>query len=447
MINKPNIDTKIASLDVESLFTNVPVKDTIDIILNKIYNSDINPLDIPRNLLKKLLEICTMEAPFLSPDNKLYKQIDGVAMGSPLGVLFANFYMGHLEETLFKNNPHLKPKIYCRYVDDIFIAFDRQDTIDQLLFELNKSKLKFTIENSVENKLPFLDVLIQHQNDEFITSVYIKPSNKEFCLNGNSECSETFLNSTITSYVNRAYTHCSNIDNRKAEIKRVSKLLLNNNYKQAEIDKIIHHKEMQHNNNNVNNNVAESNTNNVIIYYRNIMSTAYKKDEKIMRRIIKNNVRIVDNNNALKFRIYYKNKKTSSLILKNNNNTVMLPELKRSHLVYSFKCNIGECEHHNSEYIGETETDLSRRLTMHKQNGAIKDHLKDIHNVGITRQILENNTKIIHYSHNHLELMISEAILIDKFKPIINTQKNNTNFRPTLKFMNNRQRVLNINNN
>ena len=41
--------------------------------------------------------------------------------------------------------------------------------------------------------------------------------------------------------------------------------------------------------------------------------------------------------------------------------------------------------------------------------------------------------------------MISEAILIDKFKPIINTQKNNTNFRPTLKFMNNRQRVLNIN--
>ena len=48
-----------------------------------------------------------MEAPFLSPDNKLYKQIDGVAMGSPLGVLFANLYMGHLEETLFKNNPHL----------------------------------------------------------------------------------------------------------------------------------------------------------------------------------------------------------------------------------------------------------------------------------------------------------------------------------------------------
>ena len=36
---------------------------------------------------------------FLTPDNRIYKQIDGVAMGSSLGPTFANFFMGYLKES------------------------------------------------------------------------------------------------------------------------------------------------------------------------------------------------------------------------------------------------------------------------------------------------------------------------------------------------------------
>ena len=42
------------------------------------------------------------------------------------------------------------------------------------------------MEKSNDNKLPFLDVLMQNLDDKFKTSVYIKPTNKELCLNGNS---------------------------------------------------------------------------------------------------------------------------------------------------------------------------------------------------------------------------------------------------------------------
>ena len=74
----------IASLDVESLFTNVPVDTTIDYILNNVYrHEELPPLDIPELLLKKMLELCTKESPFLSPRGRMYKQVDGVAMGSP----------------------------------------------------------------------------------------------------------------------------------------------------------------------------------------------------------------------------------------------------------------------------------------------------------------------------------------------------------------------------
>ena len=60
----------------------------------------------------------------------MYTQIDGVAMGSPLGVLFADFYMGVIEERVFSNQP--KPDIYCRYVDDTFVKTDSPEKVEEL---------------------------------------------------------------------------------------------------------------------------------------------------------------------------------------------------------------------------------------------------------------------------------------------------------------------------
>ncbi|XP_064089219.1 uncharacterized protein LOC135203418 [Macrobrachium nipponense] len=85
----------IASLDVESLFTNVPVDETIDIIMDRVYRDPSTaPLNIPEASLHTLLDICTKRAPFSTHRGQMFCQKDGVAMGSPLGVLFANFYMG-----------------------------------------------------------------------------------------------------------------------------------------------------------------------------------------------------------------------------------------------------------------------------------------------------------------------------------------------------------------
>ena len=96
----------LASLDVENLFTNVPVGETIDIILNNCYSHDkLPPPDIPRNTLQQLLEICTTETPFRTADGKIYQQIDGVSMGSSLGNTFANLYMAYLENNFLSNLP------------------------------------------------------------------------------------------------------------------------------------------------------------------------------------------------------------------------------------------------------------------------------------------------------------------------------------------------------
>ena len=57
-------------------------------------------------------------------DNDYYQQIDGVAMGSPLGPTLANAFLSYHEQTWLENCPsEFKPVLYRRYVDDIFVLF------------------------------------------------------------------------------------------------------------------------------------------------------------------------------------------------------------------------------------------------------------------------------------------------------------------------------------
>jgi len=101
----------IASLDVESLFTNVPVQETIDIILEHVYNHPtLKRPSIPQQSLRSLLLICTTQCPFRSAQGQLYVQTDGVSMGSPLGPTFANYYMCQIENNVI---PSLPRPLFC----------------------------------------------------------------------------------------------------------------------------------------------------------------------------------------------------------------------------------------------------------------------------------------------------------------------------------------------
>ena len=73
----------IASFDVESLFTNVPIEDTVQIILKQTYeHPTMPPPKIPKEIVTQLLLLCTKESPFHCPNGTLYQQINRVAMGS-----------------------------------------------------------------------------------------------------------------------------------------------------------------------------------------------------------------------------------------------------------------------------------------------------------------------------------------------------------------------------
>ena len=166
--------TFLCSFDISSLFTNIPLGETIQICADSLYESNLTPPIMDKNVFIELMNISTTSVEF-GFNNKMYKQIDGVAMGSPLGPALANIFAGYQEKKLLIGN--IQPLIYFRYVDDTFAMFQNEFNCNRFLKQLNSphQSLTFTYEKEVNGKLPFLDVLVEKSNTKFLTSVYQKP--------------------------------------------------------------------------------------------------------------------------------------------------------------------------------------------------------------------------------------------------------------------------------
>uniref|UniRef100_A0A1B0CW15 Reverse transcriptase domain-containing protein n=1 Tax=Lutzomyia longipalpis TaxID=7200 RepID=A0A1B0CW15_LUTLO len=114
-------------------------------------------------------------------------QLDGVAMGSPLGPIAADIIMQKVLNDVLEMSP-LRIDFVIKYVDDLLIAVHSEDK--HLLTEAFGSihdRIKFTIELEQEGKLPYLDLNIHRDRENKLsTSWYTKPSSSQRLLNYNS---------------------------------------------------------------------------------------------------------------------------------------------------------------------------------------------------------------------------------------------------------------------
>ena len=230
----------LVSFDVKSLFTNVPLSQTIDIIANYIFSSDRNDHPpITKEVFVKLMHLAT-ECMFLFKD-ELYKQVDGIGMGSPLGCTMANFFLGHLETLIFKDQMSCHPKLYVRYIDDVFAVFDDVNACSSFLNILNSQhdNIKFTIEKST-NTLQFLDVDIKISENTVDTWVWRKPTNTGLFLNFAAICPIKWKSGLVFCMLHRAAKLiCSSDWLFFKEVEILKSLFLSNNYPPQFFDKIL----------------------------------------------------------------------------------------------------------------------------------------------------------------------------------------------------------------
>ena len=347
----------------------------------------------------------------------------GLYLPNRSGPLFANFYLSHLEN-LVQSDSTIAPSTYIRYVDDCFVDIDDTHHQSRLIsaFEA-KSVLKFTHELSHDNVISFLDVKVERGENQFHTSVHRKPTNTGQTLNANSECPSRYKTSVVRAFVKRAIRTSSSNVTMHAEFARIKQLLVNNGYRNRDIDLEVRRQlDQLYRGPTLSGQLAPENNVTYHLYYRNFMNTEYRTEERTLNHIVKKNVTCEDDSHNLKLPIYYQSTKTKHLVMRNN--PIESKWLMRTNVVYKFDCPFEGCRLQNNNYVGFTCTTLSRRLTMHKQTGTIKTHMQDKHNTTLTRQHLVENTSIIHSNREPRRIEITEAVHIRDHAPSINEQKN-----------------------
>ena len=122
----------MASLDVDSLFTNIPLDETIHIVTEKVFHKKRKVNGLSKPDFKKLLTLSTKGNVFYF-NGTYYRQRDGVAMGSPLGPALANAFLCHHEADWLDDCPlSFAPVFYARYVDDIFVLLKSLGDVERL---------------------------------------------------------------------------------------------------------------------------------------------------------------------------------------------------------------------------------------------------------------------------------------------------------------------------
>ena len=251
-------DKYMVSFDVESLFTNIPTDETIEIILSKIYgparvlnektgNMIMNPNrkkalfhGLTSDELKELLEVCTKRSHFQF-DGKFYDQVDGVAMGSPLGPLFANAFM----VDFFQNNKTELARLgvikWWRYVDDIFATLNNKNQAEAILAYLNAqhTNIKFTIEPECDNKLAFLDTTVVHGTEAYKTTLYRKKTFTGVYLNWLSLTTKRYKIGLIHCLMDRIWKICSEQVDRDIEVEKLKSILARNDYPKFVVEREI----------------------------------------------------------------------------------------------------------------------------------------------------------------------------------------------------------------
>ena len=138
----------MVSLDAESLFTNIPLEETIKICCGSLYKNQELLSNISKNQFEKLLRAALCNNYFLF-DGIIYQQVDGVATGSPVGPSLANAFLAHYEKIWLNDYPdEFKPVYYKRYVVDIFVLFRSPHHLEKFNEYLNSkyANIKFTNE-------------------------------------------------------------------------------------------------------------------------------------------------------------------------------------------------------------------------------------------------------------------------------------------------------------
>ena len=396
-------DEILVSFDVKSLFTSIPVNETIEICRERLEKDETleerTKMDVPTII--QLLRLCVNSTSFRY-DNKHYRQLEGVAMGSPLSPVLADTFMEHFEEKALADEA-IRPRIWKRFVDDV-IAVIKKATKNELLRHLNAQheRIQFTDEEEKDQMFSFMDVRFTRlPNGDLQREVFRKPTHTERYVNYTSHQPTSVKSGIIHCLMNRATTVCSNETILKKEKKHIERAMQRNGYPRRFIKKWMAKYDKKK--------------------WRKDQDTSNETFEHAKIPFIdglSQEVRRIARSAGIRCSFYAPSTTRSLYNVKDK-----LTPGATTHAVYEVTC-----ETCKERYIGETLRAVEVRAKEHQdairlgntQRSAIAEH---VHNQPDCHVIDWKAVKVIDRARNLRERKIREAFHIDKEKPRMNRDK------------------------
>ena len=163
-------------------------------------------------------------------------------MGSPLGPVLANLFMGVHEAEWLRCYPEEGPLFYRRYVDDILCVFNTAGQAQKFLDYLNTKhpNIKFTSEGEKDGVMAFLDVFISRDLEgNPMTTTYRKPTNTGLLTNFSSFTSFSYKLGLIKTLTDRAHKINSDATKLANDLKFIGKVLQRNLFPMTLVSKVM----------------------------------------------------------------------------------------------------------------------------------------------------------------------------------------------------------------
>ena len=390
-------DEVLVSFDVTSLYTNVPVQEAIDYCTGLLYSGRYDKPPIAKDTFKTLLQMCCKDVLMLTPDG-YYRQIDGLAMGSPPAPLLSNGWLSQHDDEIRGD-----AKLFSRYMDDIIQSIKR-NRIYEKLAEINEiPSLTFTMERESEGCIPFLDMKIIRSQNKLSSTWYYKPSDTGLIMNYHALAPKKYKKSVVSGFVHRLYRSCSTWKNFHSSLEKAKRILEKNQYPPSFFEPIVHSTLQQ------------------ILVPKEPSTEEESETKEVSKKLlfVQYRGKVTENyERSLK-----KCNAPCTVVMTLRKVKSVMPSLKpqvdkslRSGVVYQIICS--RCQ---SCYVGQTGRHLITRFKEHMgKSAAMKKHLIRCDSV---IDFYSDNVKILASSTRSTDYLETlEALWIREIKPTINTK-------------------------
>lgn len=404
-------EDRLFSLDVESMYLNIPVERTLKMLVNEVFEDNEILMDgemcWKKVDLMSALRLCCIKQKFNFEGN-IYEQMNGVAMGSALGPLIASYYLGKCEEEVLDTKKVLlgkrnangdslsgKVKLYCRYVDDIFVigSLENMEGIRSRLER--KSGLRLTVEEELDGLINYIGITVRRVGLELETGIYHRF--EPILSNIRSFIGKEHKYAGFRSLVERAVKLTSEVGSLDKELKLLSSVANDSGLEKGVCEEIIRK-----------------------VKNKSIKVTGVNEDKIAKKYLV---FPFINSDSNSRIKNIFSSKREVVPIFKANANLGLGLRVREpcvegvdglSNVIYKYSCQ--QCA---ATYVGQTGRPLRQRVVEHCRVDSL---LSVAHRRSCVGEVRKEGFVVLDRSSNTYERLIKEAVYISREKPSLNIQ-------------------------